>query len=45
MPAHAEITTWYGFGEVDDGSCASMARLRSMIGHGTVNSELKIELA
>ena len=44
-PAHAEITTWYGFGEVDDVNHASMATLRSMIGHGTLNSGLKLELA
>ncbi|MBX9824479.1 MAG: hypothetical protein K2Y27_05730 [Xanthobacteraceae bacterium] len=42
---HAEVIAWYGFGEVGEGHGDAMARLRSLIRHGTVNSDLRIELA
>jgi len=42
---HADLITWYGFGEIEEGPQASLASLRTLIRHGTVDSELKIRLA
>jgi hypothetical protein len=48
LTPHAELVTWYGFGEVEAGQqeiAEEIAKRRNVVRRGIVNLDLKIELA